>query len=156
MLSRSPPAQVSLDFYTRVLGMRLLKRLHLHQAKMSLYLLGFESAADVPDEPRERTRWCFGRTAVVELAHSWGTESDPQFAGYCSGNDSGSQGFGHIAVRVDDFRAACERFQQLGVEFVMKPGTGLVKGVTFIKDPDGYWIEILTPDGVVDTWPGEL
>ena len=148
--------QISLDFYTRILGMRLLKRLHLSQAKLSLYLLGFEDAADIPSDPKERTRWCFGRTGVVELVHWWGTESDPEFTGYCSGNDPATRGYGHIAVHVRDVKAACERLEKLGVEFASKPGSGLVKGVAFIKDPDGYWIEILTADSVVDTWPGEM
>ncbi|XP_043193751.1 lactoylglutathione lyase-like [Amphibalanus amphitrite] len=150
---RVKDAKVSLDFYTRVLGMRLLKRLHLQEAKVSLYLLGFEDAADIPSDPKERTRWCFGRRAVVELAHKWGTESDPKFTGYCSGNDPASNGYGHIALHVTDLKAACERFERLGVEFVVKPGTGLVKGIAFIKDPDGYWIEILTADGVAETFP---
>ena len=136
--------------------MRLLKRLHLPQAKLSLYLLGFEDAADIPCDSKERTRWCFGRRGVVELAHQWGTESDPEFTGYCSGNDATSRGYGHIAVHVRDLKAACDRFEKLGVEFASKPENGLVKGVGFIKDPDGYWIEILTAHGVVDTWPGEL
>ena len=42
--------------------------------------------------------------------------------------------------------AACERFEKLGVEFVKKPDDGKMKGLAFIKDPDGYWIEILQPD----------
>ena len=147
--------QVSLDFYTRVLGLRLLKRLHLAQAKMSLYLMGFEDAADIPSDPKERTRWCFGRKAVVELAHRWGTETDQEFSGYCSGNDPASQGFGHIALHVPDLKAACERFEKLGVEFAVKPDSGLVKGIAFIKDPDGYWVEILTANSVAENWPGE-
>ncbi len=45
-----------------------------------------------------------------------------------------------------DVYAACERFEKLGVEFVKKPDDGKMKGLAFIKDPDGYWIEILQPD----------
>ena len=41
---------------------------------------------------------------------------------------------------------ACDRFESLGVEFVKKPDDGKMKGLAFIKDPDGYWIEILQPN----------
>lgn len=51
----------------------------------------------------------------------------------------------HILCRfhVPDVDKACERFEKLGVEFVKKPNAGSMKGLAFIKDPDGYWIEIL-------------
>ena len=42
--------------------------------------------------------------------------------------------------------SACERFEELGVEFQKKPNDGNMKGIVFIKDPDGYWIEIFTPN----------
>jgi len=134
---------VSLDFYTRVLGMRLLKRVDLPAMKLSLFLMGYEAAADIPADATERTRWCFTRRAVVELTHAWGTESNDKFAGYCNGNTEPGKGFGHIAVQVPDLQAACARLEQLGVEFIVKPGRGSIKGVAFVKDPDGFWIEIL-------------
>ena len=77
----------------------------------------------------------------VELTHNWGTEDDPDF-GYHNGNDQ-PQGFGHIGFSVPDVYQACERLESLGVEFVKKPDAGKMKGLAFIKDPDGYWIEIL-------------
>lgn len=43
---------------------------------------------------------------------------------------------------VPDVEKACERFEQLGVNFVKKPNDGKMKGIAFITDPDGYWIEI--------------
>ncbi|KAI5592921.1 hypothetical protein BDE02_04G184000 [Populus trichocarpa] len=49
---------------------------------------------------------------------------------------------GNIGVTVDDTYKACERFERLGVEFVKKPNDGKMKGIAFIKDPDGYWTEI--------------
>ncbi|XP_044483449.1 lactoylglutathione lyase isoform X1 [Mangifera indica] len=133
--------KVSLDFYSRVLGMSLLKRLDFPEMKFSLYFLGYENTVSAPSDPVERTVWTFGRPATIELTHNWGTESDPEFKGYHNGN-SEPRGFGHIGITVDDTYKACERFESLGVEFVKKPDDGKMKGLAFIKDPDGYWIEI--------------
>ncbi|GKV08368.1 hypothetical protein SLEP1_g20006 [Rubroshorea leprosula] len=133
--------KVSLDFYSRVLGMSLLKRLDFPEMTFSLYFMGYEDTASSPSDPVDRTVWTFGRPATIELTHNWGTESDPEFKGYHSGN-SEPRGFGHIGVTVDDTYKACERFERLGVEFVKKPDDGKLKGIAFIKDPDGYWIEI--------------
>ena len=47
-----------------------------------------------------------------------------------------------------DVYAACERLERLGVEFVKRPDDGSMKGLAFVKDPDGYWIEILSGDGL--------
>jgi lactoylglutathione lyase len=51
---------------------------------------------------------------------------------------------------VPDVSAACDRFEQLGVQFVKKPDDGNMKGLAFITDPDGYWIEILNADSITD------
>ncbi|XP_063221987.1 lactoylglutathione lyase [Bacillus rossius redtenbacheri] len=131
----------SLPFYTGVLGMRLLQKLDFPDMKFSLYFLGYERADDVPADPRELAEWTFSRKATLELTHNWGTESDPD-SHYHNGN-SEPRGFGHIGIMVPDVDAACDRFQQLNVEFVKKPSEGKMKGLAFIKDPDGYWIEIL-------------
>ncbi|MQL79341.1 hypothetical protein Taro_011792 [Colocasia esculenta] len=133
--------KVSLDFYSRVLGMKLLKRLDFPEMKFSLYFLGYEDPALAPADPTQRTVWTFGQKATLELTHNWGTETDPEFKGYHNGN-SEPRGFGHIGITVDDTYKACERFERLGVEFVKKPDDGKMKGLAFIKDPDGYWIEI--------------
>ncbi|POO01148.1 Glyoxalase I, conserved site [Trema orientale] len=97
--------------------------------------------ASAPTDAVDRTVWTFGQKATIELTHNWGTESDPEFKGYHNGN-SDPRGFGHIGITVDDTYKACERFESLGVEFVKKPDDGKMKGIAFIKDPDGYWIEI--------------
>ncbi|KAK2643438.1 hypothetical protein Ddye_025201 [Dipteronia dyeriana] len=133
--------KVSLDFYSRVLGMSLLKRLDFPEMKFSLYFMGYENTASAPSDPVDRTVWTFGRQATIELTHNWGTESDSDFKGYHNGN-SEPRGFGHIGITVDDTYKACERFERLGVEFVKKPTDGKMKDLAFIKDPDGYWIEI--------------
>lgn len=77
---------------------------------------------------------------------NWGTESDPDQK-YHDGN-SDPRGFGHIGIMVPDVYAACERFTELGVSFVKRPNEGRMKGLAFIKDPDGYWIEIFNPNNI--------
>lgn len=147
-MMRIKQSQRSLDFYTRVLGMRLIRKLDFPEMQFTLYFLGFvegERAKTVPvDDHHARSTWTFAQEAMLELTHNWGTEDDPEFA-YHNGNDD-PRGFGHIGVTVPDVYAACERFEELGVPFVKKPDGGKMKGLAFIQDPDGYWIEILQAD----------
>ena len=146
MLRIKDPA-VSLDFYTRVLGLRLVRKLDFPEMKFSLYFLGClddDAAKDIPEETHARSTWTFGREALLELTHNWGTEDDAAFS-YHNGNQE-PRGFGHIGFTVPDVYAASERFQQLGVPFVKKPDEGKMMGVAFITDPDGYWIEIVQAD----------
>ena len=136
----------SLPFYRDVLGMTLLNRFDFPEMKFSLYFMAFhrpESDGPIPEDKAARAEYTFRQKAAVELTHNWGTESDPAFAGYHNGN-SDPRGFGHIGITVPDVYAACERFEKLGVEFVKRPDDGKMKGLAFIKDPDGYWIEILS------------
>jgi len=131
----------SLEFYTGVLGMRLFKDLHFPEYKFSLYFLGFTPAGAIPAAEDDRTFWCFNQKATLELTHNWGTEKDD--TKYHNGN-SDPRGYGHIGIMVPDVEKACTRFEEQGVEFTKKPNDGKMKGLAFIKDPDGYLIEILS------------
>ena len=135
----------SIPFYTEVLGMGLLDRYDFPEMKFSLYFMGYVNH-DAPVDPATRARWVFSQPALVELTHNWGTETDESFS-YHDGNQQ-PQGFGHIGISVPDVNEACNRFDLLGVEFVKRPDDGAMKGLAFIKDPDGYWIEILSPTGL--------
>ncbi|PVV02974.1 hypothetical protein BB560_002556 [Smittium megazygosporum] len=130
---RDPKA--SLHFYTEVLGMKLLDEYHNEDAKFSLFFVGYES-----DHTKGISR--FSREGVLELTHNHGTESDPEFKGYSTGNSDG-QGYGHIAVIVDDLEAAVKRFDDYKVKFIKRPEDGRMKHIAFIVDPDGYRVEIL-------------
>ncbi|TXR54624.1 lactoylglutathione lyase [Reinekea thalattae] len=140
--------KVSLDFYQNVLGMKLLGQYDFPAMEFTLYFLGYEAEAPEADGP-EKTQWVFRRPGLIELTHNWGTENDESFAGYHDGN-SDPRGFGHIGISVPDVYAASERFEKYGVEFVKKPDDGSMKGLAFIKDPDGYWIEIFSAKGITD------
>jgi len=140
---RDPAA--SLAFYQQVLGMTLLQRLDFEDMRFSLYFLAFLGKDEsVPADPAERARFVFTRETTLELTHNWGTESDPDFAGYHGGNDE-PRGFGHLGVSVPDVAAACARFEELGVPFRKRPNEGKMRDIAFVTDPDGYWIEILSP-----------
>lgn len=143
MLRVKDPA-VALDFYTRVMGLRVLRKLDFAEMKFSLYFLAHVPAAnDIPQDAGERTAWTFSQRGILELTHNWGTESDADFK-YHDGNAQ-PQGFGHICFSVPDLDAAVAWFDQHQVPYVKRPEQGKMKDVAFIKDPDGYWIEIVEP-----------
>jgi len=139
MLRVKDPA-VSLDFYTRVMGMRVLRRLDFPEMKFSLYFLARTDEA-VPEDVGERTAWTFSQRGILELTHNWGTESDPAFR-YHDGNAQ-PQGFGHLCFSVPDLDAAVRWFDENQVPYVKRPDQGKMKNIAFIRDPDGYWIEIV-------------
>ena len=143
MLRVKDPA-VALDFYTRVFGMRVLRKLDFPEMKFSLYFLHREVEGNpAPDDVGERTAWTFAQHGILELTHNWGTENDAEFA-YHDGNAQ-PQGFGHICFSVPDLDAAIRWFDENQAVYVKRPEQGKMKDVAFIKDPDGYWIEIVEP-----------
>ena len=139
--------EASVAFYRDVMGMTLLDRYDFPAMEFSLYFMGYPQSP-IPEDRTERIRWVFEQPALLELTHNWGSERDPAF-GYHNGN-SEPRGFGHIGLSVPDVHAACVRFEAQGVEFVKRPDEGAMKGLAFVKDPDGYWIEILSAHGLRD------
>lgn len=135
--------QTSLDFYTRVLGFSLARKVDFEDAKFSLYFLVLAELDDLPDGDEARRQWLARQRGVLELTHNHGTELQ---AGpvYHDGN-SEPRGFGHICVSVPDVRAACARMEAMGVPFQKKLSDGSMREIAFIKDPDGYWIELIQP-----------
>jgi lactoylglutathione lyase len=111
--------QRSIDFYTRVLGMTLLRTTERPEQK---YSLAFVSYGRNPEH------------AEIELTHNHGV------TGYEMGT-----AYGHIAIGVADVFAACERIRASGGAITREPGA--VKGgstvIAFVADPDGYKIELI-------------
>jgi lactoylglutathione lyase len=135
---------VSLDFYTRVMGMRLLRKLDFPEMQFTLFFLAVaELARQAPEQKGERTVWTFAQSGILELTHNWGTENQADFK-YHDGNAQ-PQGFGHICFSVPDLSVAVKWFDDNQVAYVKRPEQGKMKDVAFIKDPDGYWIEIVQP-----------
>lgn len=132
----------ALAFYTRVFGMRVLRRLDFAELQFSLYFLARPEAGEtVPEATGERTVWTFRQRGVLELTHNWGTEAQADFA-YHDGNAE-PQGFGHICFSVPDLGAAEAWFDANAVTFVKRSDQGKMKDVVFVKDVDGYWIEVV-------------
>lgn len=144
MLRVKDPA-ISLDFYARVFGMSLLRKLDFPEMQFSLYFLAKLNEDETPpEEEDQRTVWTFSQRGVLELTHNWGTEEQADFT-YHNGNAQ-PQGFGHICFAVPDLAAAIRWFDANKVNYVKRPEQGKMKNVAFITDPDGYWIEIVQPD----------
>ncbi|WP_088329395.1 lactoylglutathione lyase [Lacimicrobium sp. SS2-24] len=141
----------SLDFYTRVMGMTLVRKLDFEDMAFSLYFLAAldtQALEQWSNEIATRTEQTFSRPAMLELTYNWGDENKADLQ-YHNGNDA-PKGFGHIGFAVPDLEAACARFEDLSVPFVKRPMDGSIKQIAFIQDPDGYWIEIFQPDILPD------
>jgi lactoylglutathione lyase len=111
--------QRSIDFYTNVLGMKLLRQKDYPGGKFTLAFVGYGDERD---------------TTVIELTFNWDTDR----------YDLG-EGFGHIAIEVDDVYRAVEELRQRGGKVIREAGP-MNAGTTviaFIEDPDGYQIELL-------------
>ncbi|MBD8695773.1 lactoylglutathione lyase [Stenotrophomonas sp. CFBP 13718] len=140
---RVKDATASLDFYTRVLGYQLLDKRDFAEAQFSLYFLALLPAdTAVPEDDAARRLWMAGLSGVLELTHNHGTETQSGPV-YHDGN-SDPRGFGHICVSVPDIQAACQRFDALQVPYQKRLEDGRMKHLAFIKDPDGYWVEIIS------------
>lgn len=121
--------QRSIEFYTELLGMKLLRTADNEEYKYSLAFLGYGDEAD---------------HTVLELTYNWGvTEYEHGTA------------FGHIAIGVDDIYGTCERLSAAGADVYRAPGP--VKGgstlIAFVRDPNGYAIELIERN---DENPGDL
>ena len=133
----------SLEFYCGVLGMTLLRKVDIEAGEFSLYFLGFTDSEDeVPEGDAAATEYVFSRQGGLELTHNWGTEGE-EGAVYHDGN-SDPRGFGHIALDVPHLDEAVAHFDKHGVDFQKRPEEGAMRHIAFIKDPDGYWVEILS------------
>jgi lactoylglutathione lyase len=109
----------SLDFYTSVLGMHLLRRKDYPEGRFTLAFVGYGLESE---------------QAVLELTHNWDTKS----------YDVGS-GYGHVAIAVDDAYHACDEVKRRGGKVTREPGP-MKHGTTviaFVEDPDGYKIEFV-------------
>ena len=109
----------SIAFYTEVLGMKVLRQKDYPEGKFTLAFVGYQ------DETHG---------AVLELTHNWDTSQ------YDLGN-----GYGHIAVEVDDAYQACAEVKKCGGKVTREAGP-MKHGATviaFVEDPDGYKIEFI-------------
>jgi lactoylglutathione lyase len=110
----------SIDFYTRLLGMKLLTRTDYEGGKFTLAFVGYGDADS---------------NTVIELTHNW--DQDTAY-------DLGS-GFGHVAIGVPDIYGTCKQLEAEGVNMPRPPGP-MMHGTTviaFVDDPDGYKIELV-------------
>ncbi|MBL8709140.1 MAG: lactoylglutathione lyase [Rhodospirillaceae bacterium] len=110
----------SIDFYTRHLGMKLLRRKDYPSGKFTLAFVGYGDESD---------------NAVIELTHNWGRE-EPYEIGTA---------FGHLAIGVEDIYGTCEKLAKEGIK-IPRPAGPMAHGgsvIAFIEDPDGYKIELI-------------
>jgi lactoylglutathione lyase len=112
----------SIEFYTRHLGMKLLRKTDFPKGEFTLAFLGYGDEQD---------------NTVIELTHNWG-----QTEAYEHGS-----AFGHLAVAVPDIYKTCEELEAAGVAIPRPPGPmkfgGTSRAMAFIEDPDGYKIELI-------------
>jgi|TARA_B100001059_G_C17826979_1_gene582019 lactoylglutathione lyase len=109
----------SLHFYTELMGMKLLRRSDNKEYEYTLAFVGYGDES---------------HATVLELTYNWGENT------YDKGN-----AYGHIAIEVEDIYGFCGELENQGAEVYRKPGP--VKGgqtiIAFVRDPDGYAIELI-------------
>lgn len=141
--------ELSLKFYRDTLGMTLIDTMDFPQYKFSLYFLTTlpeGEAYTLTPGTQEAHDYLWNMEGVaLELTHNHGTESS-DFKGYHPGNQE-RDGFGHVAISVDDVYAVSEKLEKAGWSFKKKPDEGRMKGLAFVYDPDGYWVEIVKRGG---------
>lgn len=111
----------SIEFYTEVLGMQLLRQKDYPEGRFTLAFLGYGPETE---------------NSAIELTYNWDVNE----------YDTGT-GFGHIAVEVNDVYKACDTVRHKGGDIMREAGP-MNAGTTicaFVKDPDGYEIELLGP-----------
>ncbi|KAI8640134.1 lactoylglutathione lyase [Parasitella parasitica] len=140
----------SIEFYTEILGMKLITKSDFSSGEFTLYFLAYVDS--IPESEDEKRKLAFSIPGVLELTHNWGTEKKDDFS-YANGNGETGRGFGHIAIVVDDIQKSCERFESLGVKFVKKLTDGKMSNIAFIADPDDYWVEIIANPRIVNESP---
>lgn len=117
----------SIAFYTDVMGMKLIRSRENEEYQYTLAFLGYGDESD---------------GAVIELTYNWGTHQ------YDLGN-----AYGHIAIEVEDVYATCEAIRKHGGNVTREAGP--VKGgktvIAFVKDPDGYKIELIQTKDSLET-----
>jgi len=113
----------SIAFYRDTLGMSLLREKEYPQGEFTLAFLGYGNEAN---------------NTVIELTYNWGTHK------YDIGN-----GFGHLAIEVDDVYAATKKIKQLGGKIIRDAGPMNAGDtiIAFVEDPDGYQIELIGAKG---------
>jgi lactoylglutathione lyase len=113
--------QRSIDFYTKILGMKLIRQKDYPDGKFTLAFVGYGNEQD---------------NSVIELTYNWDTEN------YELGN-----GFGHLAIEVDDVYKATSDIKAQGGKIIRDAGPMNAGNtiIAFVKDPDGYEIELLGP-----------
>jgi lactoylglutathione lyase len=110
----------SIDFYTRLLGMNLIRRKDYPSGEFTLAFVGYGDEKD---------------NSVIELTYNW-----PRKEAYALGD-----GYGHMAIGVADIYKTCDRLAKEGVKIPRPPGPMKHGGsvIAFIEDPDGYKIELI-------------
>lgn len=115
----------SLLFYTKTLGMKLLRKEEYPEGRFTLAFVGYGGA---------------NTSSTLELTYNWGRNTYEQ-----------GDAYGHIALGVTDLKSTCSKLESAGVKIVRSPGPmtfsspnrNTIENISFIEDPDGYIIELI-------------